>query len=277
MGVVCLGSKKSQQDIHNRRIILKSHKRLREWYRRVYGFNTYNRRQWVARQASRIPTGSKVIDVGAGSGQYLPFFTHCDYRAHDFGQVPETIGKYTTLDYESDIIEIPVPDNSFDVVLCTEVLEHVADPIKAIHEMARILRPGGRMLLTAPLGSFLHQEPYHFYGGYTPHWYQRFLDEASLEVENIEANQGFFSWFGQESQRFSSYLSPRRNWHLGLRQWSLLSLLWLLTLPLPYVLPLLGHKLDRLDLENMATVGYHVVATKKYEDDINLKLLRDYV
>ena len=115
---------------------------MREWYNRVYNYNISNRDQWVAAQAARIPPGQKVLDVGAGVGPYRKLFAHCEYYAHDFGQEPETINKYTRLDYQSDITDIPVPDQSFDVVLCTEVLEHVPEPIKAINEL-----PGALSLL----------------------------------------------------------------------------------------------------------------------------------
>src|SRR5947207_1696895 len=95
--------------------------RFREWRHAVYGFNTYNRRQWIAACASRLPAGTRVLDAGAGVGQYRPLFEHCDYKAHDFAQEPQTVGHYTPLDYQSDILDIPVPDASFDVVLCAEV------------------------------------------------------------------------------------------------------------------------------------------------------------
>jgi ubiquinone/menaquinone biosynthesis C-methylase UbiE len=236
---------------------------LRAWRRRTWSFNTERRREWVARQAADTPRGARVLDVGAGIGQYRPLFAHCEYRAHDFGLETATAGHYTRLDYQSDIAAIPVPDRSFDVVLCTEVLEHVPEPIVALREMARILKPGGRLLITAPLGSHLHQEPYHFYGGYTPHWYQRFLPEAGCAVASIEPNRGFFSFFGQEAQRFSEYLHPRHTRRLGPARSAPLTALWLLSLPASQLLPLIGSVLDRWDLEQIATVGYHVVAVKQ--------------
>lgn len=236
---------------------------VRAWRRRTWSFNTERRREWVARQAAATPRGARVLDVGAGVGQYRSLFAHCEYRAHDFGLEPATAGHYTPLDYQSDITAIPVPDASFDVVLCTEVLEHVPDPIAALREMARILEPGGRLLITAPLGSHLHQEPYHFYGGYTPHWYRKFLPEAGFTVTSIEANRGFFSFFGQEAQRFSQYLHPRHTRRLGLPRSAVLTALWVTSLPAAHLLPLVGSVLDRWDLEQIATVGYHVVGLKQ--------------
>jgi SAM-dependent methyltransferase len=236
---------------------------LRAWRRRTWAFNTERRREWVAAQAAALPAGARVLDVGAGVGQYRPLFAHCDYKAHDFGQEPDTKGQYTPLDYESDITAIPVTDGTFDAVLCTEVLEHVPDPAAAVREMARVVRPGGRLLLSAPLGSHLHQEPYHFYGGYTPHWYQRFLTAAGCHVQSIEPNQGFFSFFGQEALRFSEYLRPRNTRAMPVGRRTILSLLWLVTWPACQVLPPLGGALDRLGLERTATIGYHVVAVKR--------------
>jgi SAM-dependent methyltransferase len=217
----------------------------------------------VASQAAGVPEGFRVLDVGAGRGPYRPLFNHCQYFTQDFGQELSTQGAYTKIDYASDITAIPVPDQSFDAILCTEVLEHIPNPFPALREMARILRPGGRIILTAPLGSLLHQEPYHFYGGYTPHWYGKFLPEFGFEIETIEQNQGFFSFFGQEALRFSANIDPRRLPCKGWK-WVALSMLWLLTLPmLRGFFPLLGGVLDSLGLEQIATVGYHVVAVRK--------------
>lgn len=237
--------------------------RFRQWRHAVYGFNTYNREQWVASHAAKLPPGTRILDAGAGMGQYRPYFAHCAYKAHDFGQEPRTIGHYTPLDYQSDILEIPVPDHSFDVVLCTEVLEHVPEPIKAVRELTRILRPGGTLLLTAPLGSVLHQEPYHFYGGYTPYWYRRFLNEAGCEVISIDANQGFFSLYADYGQWFSNLLHPRETRGERLAVRAFLTFLWLCSRPLVRFLAPVGRWLDGRGMGRVSTVGFHVEAVRR--------------
>lgn len=183
----------------------------------VRGFNQRTRDAWVRAKAITVPPGACVLDVAAGTAPYRTFFAHCDYKTHDFAQYKSyqdgSEGKYTALDYVSDIRHIPVPDASFDVILCTEALEHVARPIEALAEMARIVKPGGRLLLTAPLGSGLHQEPYHFYGGYTPHWYRKFLAELGCEVMEITPNHGYFANLAQECCRFEWTFETHRKFH----------------------------------------------------------------
>jgi SAM-dependent methyltransferase len=143
------------------------------------------------------------------------------------------------------------------------VLEHVPDPIKAINEFARVLKSSGTLLLTAPLGSLLHQEPFHFYGGYTPYWYRKVLAEAGFHEIVVESNGGFFSFFSQEALRFGALLDPRRTWRFGWRSVPL-SMLWLMTLPfVRIVFPWTARFLDALRMDQSATVGYHVVAKKK--------------
>jgi SAM-dependent methyltransferase len=235
---------------------------LQNWYRRVYDFNYYSRDRWVESWANRIPDGSVVLDVGAGSGKYRSLFAHCDYRTQDFGQEPGSIGKYTPLDYECDITSIPLSEGAVDVILCTEVLEHVPEPIVAIKEMARILKVGGMLLVTAPLGSFLHQEPFHFYGGYTPHWYRRFLTEAGFSVRAVDPNQGFFCWCSQEAYRFKELVRPRNMTRFGAPIRLGAALVWLALLPVVWILPPIAFWLDSLGLDHTATVGYHVHAVR---------------
>ena len=231
------------------------------------GFNQRERDKWVADKAAAIPANSRVLDVGAGTAPYKDLFSHCRYETHDFGLEPATQGSYVALDHVSDILDLPVPDEAFDLVLCTEVLEHVPEPILALREMARVTRTGGHLLLTAPLGSHLHQEPFHFYGGFTPHWYRRFLPTEGFTIDEISRNRGFFSWFAQEAGRFVSLLRrPRRRVSIGRRV--ILRFLWLVTAPIALgILPSIGRVLDGWELEGTATVGFHVFATKGTSTD----------
>jgi len=75
--------------------------------------------------------------------------------------------KYITADIESplakvkmDIHQIPFPENHFDVVLCNHVLEHVADDIKAMHEIHRVLKPGGWAIMQVPFFSPVPETTY---------------------------------------------------------------------------------------------------------------------
>lgn len=224
----------------------------------VHLYNPATRDAWVADRAASVEAGLRVLDVGAGTAPYKHLFTHCTYETHDFAQYdgykgPE--GTYTEIDYVSDITAIPVPDNSYDVILCTEVLEHVPRPVEALAEMARIVKPGGRLFLSAPLGSGLHQEPYHFYGGYTDHWYRKFLDEFGCDVEAIEPNHGWFAHLAQECARFS--WTFERHKHLHGDHGPALSELMGSTLARYF------YALDSKAFMREFTVGFHVTARKR--------------
>lgn len=242
---------------------------LKNWFgsSKIYNFNVVERDRWIADQACSIPPGSLVLDIGAGSCPYAKYFAHCTYKTSDFQQLTREqirgrIG-YGRIDYVCDATQIPVEDGSFDVVLCTEVLEHVSEPIKVIRECGRILRPGGKLILTAPLGSGIHQAPYHFYGGYTPYWYREFLCRFGFEDVVISANGGFFKQYGQESVRFARESMPWRHTNSLVLQVALTPI-WLASLVwFALLCPSLAHVMDRLDKKKDFTVGYHVLGTKK--------------
>jgi hypothetical protein len=106
----------------------------------------------------------------------------------------------------------------------------------------------------------LHQEPDHYFGGFTPYWYRRFLAAAGFEAIDITPNGGFFSNYAQETRRFSAWIGPR---HLSPIAAAILFPLWLLSLPVcRIVVPLLCRWLDRFDTHRGFTVGYHVTARR---------------
>lgn len=243
---------------------------MRRWLARseLVSFNLVRRDRWVAQQAAKLIAASRVLDSGAGSAPYRSLFAHCKYQTQD--AVPLSAdqlrgGGYASIDYVCDAAAIPAPAASFDAILCTEMLEHHPEPIRVVQEFARLLIPGGKLILTAPLGSGIHQEPYHFYGGYTPFWYRKFLAEAGFEQIQIEANCGSLRFFAQESIRFLRATAPTGStfplWHRVL--WLPV---WLLLLPLlGLVIPVAARVLDRFDHEQRFTVGYHVTAIRGSE------------
>jgi SAM-dependent methyltransferase len=224
----------------------------------IHNFNQHERDQWVAAKAASVPAGCRVLDVGAGTCPYRALFAHCDYRTQDFkkyeGVKLGNTRDYGQIDYISEITHIPLADGSVDIILCTEVLEHVPEPIEVLRELARLLKPGGRMFLTAPLGSGLHQLPYHYYGGYTPEWYRHFARKFNLTVVEITPNGGFFKLLAQECARFAWTFEEHRHCHGG--EGEQLRKLF------GELLPRYLFDLDRRHRNEQFTVGYHVELTK---------------
>lgn len=231
----------------------------------LFAFNLTLRDRWVSEQARQLPAGTRILDVGAGSCPYRHLFGHCDYRTQDVALLHgEQLrhGGYGQIDYVGDATAIPAGAAEFDAILCTEMLEHHPEPIRVVHEFGRILKPGGVLLLTAPLGSGIHQEPYHFYGGYTPYWYEKFLSEAGFGDLRVEANAGFFRLFGQEALRYVQMSAP---WRIPANILVRLfwTPVWLALLPvLAILMPLLGCMIDGWDRDRHFTAGYHVKAIR---------------
>jgi SAM-dependent methyltransferase len=114
---------------------------------------------FVAEQARALPPGARVLDVGAGDSPYRELFSAQRYVTLDH---PETIHS-GDVDLVGRADSIPAPDRSFDVVLCTQVLEHVPNPLESLREFHRILPPGGRLLATVPFAWEEHELPHDYY------------------------------------------------------------------------------------------------------------------
>lgn len=168
------------------------------------------RKQWIEKTLKSIPEGSKILDAGAGQQQYKKFCAHLNYVSQDFAEynpkelmtgLQKTKWDYGSLDVVSDIASIPCDDNSFDVLMCTEVLEHVVNPREAIKEFSRLLKIEGLLILTAPFCSLTHFAPYHFYSGFNSFFYKTELEANNFEILEIIANGNYFDYLAQEINR----------------------------------------------------------------------------
>ena len=208
-----------------------------------------------------VGPGSKILDAGAGPVRYKKYFGDCTYLTQDFKQYKDPTGKfqYGVLDYVSDIVDIPVRDSSFDVIVCTEVFEHLPRPDLAIKEFSRILSSGGRLYITAPLGSGVHQYPYHFYGGFSKSWYIKYLNEYGFKEIIMRPKKRFFALYAQETQRALMYLGRSKK----LRHKIFIPVIKILSLVLPIILfQLDNYSLDDRDPSTEFTIGYLVEARK---------------
>lgn len=172
--------------------------------------NEINREDWVAAALSEVPADARLLDAGAGERQYRRHCKHLRYVSHDFAEYTGTgdrsglqTGSWDTtgIDIVSDITAIPVDDASFDAVLCTEVLEHVPDPLAALTELARVLRPEGRLILTAPFASLTHFAPHFYSTGFSRYFFEHHLARLGFRDIGISTNGNWFEYLAQELRR----------------------------------------------------------------------------
>ncbi len=148
-------------------------------------------RDWLAVElrsfAAALPKGALVLDAGAGDQRNAPIFADQTYESADFEKVDKV---YRPPTYSCDLVAVPVEDRRFDAVIMTQVLEHAPDPTAMLGEMHRILKPGGRILLTAPLWFEEHEKPYDFYR-YTRFGLAHLLTKSGFVVEDVRSLEGY--------------------------------------------------------------------------------------
>lgn len=224
--------------------------------------NEAHRQRWLKHVLNQLEDGSRILDAGAGECQNRVYCQHLVYVAQDFGQYKGTASEEcakeglfqlewdtSQVDILSDILSIPEPDSSFDAILCSEVLEHVPDPTRVLDEFKRLLKPGGKLILTAPFMSLTHMAPYHFCTGFSKYWYDHHLKLRGFLIETLEANGDWHSFLRQEITRLGGLERDLKAW----------------TWPIAYAFALTGLAYfairPRTNTEDLACFGWQCVAT----------------
>jgi SAM-dependent methyltransferase len=196
---------------------------------------------------ARAHAQGRLLDVGCGEKPYraifAPFVTeHVGLDHAGTQHACDAIDLYGYAD------AIPAEAMSFDTVLCTAVLEHVEEPARAIEEMHRVLRPGGVLILTAPLFWQVHEAPRDFYR-YTEYGLRYLFEKAGFTIVELTPLSGFVVTFTQAFVYYVHGLLPR--WLVPVVAW-----------PLRAVIQAVGYALAPMDRSTDFTWMYLVVAQK---------------
>jgi len=204
--------------------------------------------------AGSLAPGARVLDAGAGEGQYARLFACQRYCGVDLA-VGDAAWDYSRLDALADLTALPFRSGAFDAALNIVTIEHLREPAYAMAELARVLTPGGRLLIAAPHEWEVHQVP-HDYFRYTSYGLAYLLERAGFEIVEMRPVGGYFRLLARRLLNGLQFFSG------GLR-WVLFLPAAILLVPPALVLPWL----DFLDRDRNFTPGYICEARRGSRDE----------
>jgi SAM-dependent methyltransferase len=139
----------------------------------------------IARVAGVLRPADCVLDLGSGQAPYADLFPHRRYITADL---------FAAADVRCDATILPFASRTFDLVLCTEVLEHVPDPDATLQEIRRVLADRGTLILTTPLTWGVHA--LHDYHRWTESGLVRVLARHGFHVDQFRTRGGIFLALG---------------------------------------------------------------------------------
>lgn len=209
---------------------------------------------FVCKAAAGMSADQSIIDVGAGELKYKDHFSHCRYVSNDLC-VGDGDWNYSGIDIISSAYDIPVEAGSFDAVLCIQVLEHLDTPDDALKEFNRLLKPAGRIYLSAPLLAGEHQQPHDFFR-YTRYGYAALGEKHGFRIISIDPHGG--SVIAVETLMWATFweMLPFR------RQTTPRYMIYVLLYPVKLFTGALALLLNKLDRKKSMTINYDVVYEK---------------
>lgn len=203
---------------------------------------------------SRLDPGARVLDAGAGEGRFKAYFAHTRYTAVDLA-VGDAAWDYGQINVLADLEKLPFADGGYDAVVCTQVLEHVKRPQIVLQELARVLRPGGELYLTAPQSWYEHQQP-HDYFRFTSFGLRYLFEQSGLTPVLVKPMGGYFWFLSFQLQRMHFWLWPPRPDESAIARVARIVTTLLIRVVTLLLLPLPLYYLDALDKRKDQTLGY---------------------
>lgn len=138
------------------------------------------RTQLIRESAAQLQPGAILLDVGGRGKPYAEYFRN-RVQWHFVIDIEPGI----SVDLVGDARHLPVVDGSVDVVLCTQVIEHIPEPVPVLNEILRVLRPGGTLILSVPAIYPQHGSPGDYWR-YMPQglaWLLRDFQKVDIQGE----------------------------------------------------------------------------------------------
>jgi SAM-dependent methyltransferase len=152
-----------------------------------YSLRRYYVDEFYSRRARELAPGSLVLDLG---GKKIRKRGRFDIDRYGLNVVYLNLSRATRPDVLADVSALPLQNERFDAIICSELLEHVSDPIPVLQESYRLLRKGGELLICVPFLFRIHADPLD-YARYTDFYWNENLAKIGYNTVKIE-KQGFF-------------------------------------------------------------------------------------
>lgn len=198
----------------------------------------------------------RMLDLGCGTRRYERIFRSqvegyigLDWPQIEYRAQPDVIG---------DAMKIPFRDSCVDVILATELMEHLPSPQTFLMEIKRVLCENGALILSVPLMEPIHEEPRDFYR-FTPYSLQLLLEQQGFKIIKIWKKGGWWSVVLGSFVNQAIYNWATRLDESGQRRYSPLTFL---VLPICALCQWAAYQLDRVFPSRRFTLGYTVYAIK---------------
>jgi SAM-dependent methyltransferase len=160
----------------------------RHWWYRA-------RREVVAaliRREVELPKGAKLLEIGCGTGHNLAMLG--EFGAVDALEVDEVARAMAEKRIGRPVLSAPLPElagvaeNRYDLVAALDVIEHIADDAAALNGIARVLKPGGKLLMTVPAHQWMwsaHDVVNHHKRRYSKRSLKRLIEASPFRLDKI--------------------------------------------------------------------------------------------